>query len=117
MIVIFVVLCHKLIFKEWVKKLQQLTENALTNFKDINTAYPRQIFVYRNDVSFGELQQVSFKELNAMKQAARKFAIDDPYPDFQFMVVQKRVNARFFEFINHNGHGHRSLIVLYNLVI
>ena len=80
-----------------IDQLQNLTENALRNFKAINTVSPQQIFVYRDGVSLGELDAVSKKELLAIRRAALNVSSNYPQPRVQFMVVQKRVNARFFE--------------------
>ena len=91
-----------------IDTLQQSTENAILYFKEINTVYPQQIFVYRDGVSLGELEKVSMKELNAIERAAERVSIDCPNPDIQFMVVQKRVNARFFEM--DNRYNYKSLI-------
>ncbi len=49
-------------------------------------------------VSLGELNKVQKKNSLAVRRAARNVAHDFPDPKIQFMIVQKRVNARFFEF-------------------
>ena len=85
-----------------IEKLQLLAENAITNFHEINGIYPQQIFVYRDGVSLGELDKVARKELNAIRRAAMIISVDFPRPNIEFMVVQKRVNARFFE-QSYNG--------------
>ena len=75
--------------------------------RGINNTDPIEIFIYRDGVSISQLEVVAQNELDAIKTAIRNVGINQ-LPNIEFLVVQKRVNARFFEY-NQNQHFHREL--------
>ena len=103
-----------------IKAMETLMTHALRNFHNINKVPPKQIFVFRDGVSTSQLETVCRSELQAIAQACQKFGphCDRKYtnpeniqpdtnypdlesinvyaPDLEFIVIQKRVNARFF---------------------
>ena len=83
--------------------MRELAEMAFTNFIKKNGASPQQVFVYRDGVSISQLELVSSEELKAIQQAARNVCKDFANPAIQFMIIQKRVNARFFQDIRNNS--------------
>lgn len=61
----------------------------------INHDYPKQIVVYRDGVGDGQMQYVLDHEVPQMKSAFQ--AVVPPIdPKFTMVVVQKRINTRFF---------------------
>ena len=61
----------------------------------VNHAYPGHIVMFRDGVSDGQLQFVKEYEVAQLISAFR--LVEPPFePKFTMVVVQKRINARFF---------------------
>ncbi len=97
-----------------IADIELLTVNALSNFHAVNGLDPRQIFVYRDGVSLGELNAVAECELMAIRRAMTRLNV---VAAIEFMVVQKRVNARFFERIQLNQNEGREVGVRPRVVV
>jgi len=99
-----------------IEKMHELAANALEYFYSVNGVYPVQIFVYRDGVSIAELSAVATKELNAIREACATPRVQQRNGGqrikIEFMVVQKRVNARFFEYMGNNPVGPKPPIVI-----
>uniref|UniRef100_T1IRX1 Uncharacterized protein n=1 Tax=Strigamia maritima TaxID=126957 RepID=T1IRX1_STRMM len=70
---------------------------ALKNYKNLNKKLPSPIFFYRDGVGDGQLPQVREWEINQINRAIE--ALGDPtyQPKLSFIVVNKRINTRFFQ--------------------
>uniref|UniRef100_T1IRX2 Uncharacterized protein n=1 Tax=Strigamia maritima TaxID=126957 RepID=T1IRX2_STRMM len=70
---------------------------ALKNYKNLNKKLPSPIFFYRDGVGDGQLPQVREWEINQINRAIE--ALGDPtyQPKMSFIVVNKRINTRFFQ--------------------
>ncbi len=81
-----------------------LFQNAMQKFKTVNTVYPSQVIIYRDGVASSQMQAVWENELKAIYDAVKSVqkyeeAMENPsecQPKIEFIVVQKRVNARFW---------------------
>jgi len=71
-----------------------LIGNLVRKFKEKNNASPDKIIVYRDGVGDGQLDQLDFYEAERCMDLFKKCQIN---PEFTFIVVQKRINRRFFE--------------------
>ncbi|ETO09063.1 piwi-like protein 2-like isoform 3 [Reticulomyxa filosa] len=76
---------------------------ALNYFKSINGALPDQIIYYRDGVSTSQMAFVKQEEQRAAEYAFEKKYHDRPLPKLEIIIIQKQVNARFFEQAN-DGH-------------
>merc|ERR1719373_799555 len=66
---------------------------AMENFRKVNTVYPKQVIIYRDGVSNTQLEAVAKDEIRPIRSALRKLGATDT--KFEFIVVQKRIVARF----------------------
>lgn len=94
-----------------IEKMELLTINALQHFNVRTGCWPQQILVYRDGVSLGELDAVTESELMAIRRAMTRLHFAAA---IQFMVIQKRVNIRFFEGNQreHNEVGVRPRVIV-----
>jgi aubergine-like protein len=80
--------------QELASSLRQVVGAALEQYKSVNKTLPDRIFVYRDGVGEGQLQQVFEFEVAQFRES---FAASSPgyNPKFTFIVVTKRINTRF----------------------
>jgi len=69
--------------------------NAIDLFKENDKKYPKQIVLFRDGVGDGQLLYAIEHEVSQLLSAFK--CIDSTYePQFTMVVVQKRINTRFF---------------------
>lgn len=94
--------------EELVNGLIASMEASLTAYKLNNGAYPERIIVFRDGVGDGQLQSVQTYEIPQLKLAFKR--VDVSYkPLLTFVVVQKRINSKFFKIVP-NKTGPESLV-------
>ncbi|XP_031622397.1 protein argonaute-3-like [Contarinia nasturtii] len=82
--------------EELVHGLVVSLQHALQYYKKVNNnQLPRKIIIFRDGVGDGQLRAVKDYELAQLKQACSTMS-EDYNPPFTFVVVQKRINARFY---------------------
>lgn len=81
--------------EELVNGLIASMEAALTAFKSHNGYYPDRVIMFRDGVGDGQLPFVQTYEVPQIKQAFKRV---DPEckPHLTFVIVQKRINSKFF---------------------
>ncbi|KAG8037434.1 hypothetical protein G9C98_005644, partial [Cotesia typhae] len=84
--------------QEIIKHLEEIIYNQLKIYTESNAKKkPEKIFFYRDGVSEGQFPQVMHFELQAIKNACRRFGQPNRYePKITFFVVQKRHHIRLF---------------------
>ncbi|CAD6208455.1 GSCOCT00014004001.2-RA-CDS [Cotesia congregata] len=84
--------------QEIILQLEQIVYNQLKIFAaNAGGRKPEKIFYYRDGVSEGQFPQVMHFELQAIRNACRKFGQPEKYePKITFLVVQKRHHIRLF---------------------
>ncbi|XP_053593614.1 protein argonaute-2 [Microplitis demolitor] len=83
--------------QEIILQLEEIVFDQLNIFKKNTGRRPEKIFYYRDGVSEGQFPQVMHFELQAMRNACRRFGQPDKYePKITFLVVQKRHHIRLF---------------------
>lgn len=81
--------------EELVNGLTISMEEALRTYKKFNGQHPERIILYRDGVGDGQLDFVRQFEIPQFKAAFKR--IDKDYnPKLTFVVVQKRINVKFF---------------------
>lgn len=81
--------------EELINGLSFCFESALKCYENKNNFLPDSIIVYRDGVSEGQLDHVRNYEIEQFRKTMKK--IDPHYnPKLTFIVVQKRVNTKFF---------------------
>lgn len=94
--------------EELVNGLIASMESSLTAFKAFNGYYPDRIIIYRDGVGDGQLPLVQNYEVPQFKIAIKR--VDPDYkPLLTFIVVQKRINSKFFRVVP-NKQGAESLV-------
>lgn len=84
--------------EELVNGLTASMGAALRAYKNFNKEYPDRIILYRDGVGDGQLDFVKQYEIPQFKEAFK--AIGDDYnPKLTFVVVQKRINTKFFKIV------------------
>ena len=69
---------------------------ALTAYYTYNNFYPERIIVYRDGVGDGQLRYIEEFEIPQMKSGCKHVAADYA-PPLTYIVVQKRINTKFFQ--------------------
>jgi len=88
--------------QEIIDDCKRFFGNALDNFKKVNGIYPAQLVIYRDGVSSTQLEAVYQQEINSIYQAFSQCQIPkNQFPRILFVVVQKRVVARFINKMNY----------------
>lgn len=81
--------------QELVATLKLCLLECLKKYQDNNQQYPQQIVLYRDGVGDGQLQIAIEHEVSQLASAFK--CISPTYePQFTMVVVQKRINTRFF---------------------
>lgn len=75
--------------------LKRCMTGALSRYKQVNGKLPERIIVFRDGVGDGQLEMVKGYEIKQMWDCMRAAGYPKK-PAFSFIVVKKRVNARFF---------------------
>lgn len=85
--------------QELAYNLTVTVKSACDHFYRVNGAYPKRIVIYRDGVSDGQLPLVMQSEIPQVQKA---FTLIDPKynPLLSYIIVKKRVNARFFADMN-----------------
>jgi eukaryotic translation initiation factor 2C len=85
---------------EMISDLKAMFTIALGAFSKKNRIPPKRIFLFRDGVSEGELEQVASLEIQAIKEAIDQFWVKHKLPSAKpcltFIVVGKRHHIRFF---------------------
>lgn len=82
----------------------QMTMKAIECYKDIHGSLPEKVLVYRDGVGDGQLQFVIDHEVDQLKEVLEKIYEGQPVR-MAFVVVTKRINARFFSGMNNPPAG------------
>lgn len=84
--------------EELVNGLTASMQSALTKFKVFNKYLPDTIILYRDGVGNGQLNYVKEYEIGQFKNAFKTF--EPGYnPKLTFVIVQKRINTKFFRVV------------------
>lgn len=81
--------------EELVNGLTAAMESALTKFKVFNNFLPDTVILYRDGVGNGQFEFVKGYEIQQFKDAFKRVA-PDYSPKLTFIIVQKRINSKFF---------------------
>ncbi|XP_039273647.1 piwi-like protein 1 [Styela clava] len=81
---------------EMIDGLKRCFSGALKKYHRDNGQLPGKIFVFRDGVGDGQLETVREHEVPQMLQCLELPETPDYKPNFAYIVVKKRVNARFF---------------------
>lgn len=84
--------------EELINGLISSMERSLRNFMQNNSNLPDRIIIYRDGVGDGCLKHVENYEIPQFKAACEKFQPGFS-PKITFIVVQKRINHKFFKFV------------------
>jgi len=79
--------------QELIDVLKMCIGTLVNQYKKHNECYPSQVIVYRDGVGDGQLDHVSIHEAGQLESLFKSFGFE---PEFAFIVVQKRINRRFF---------------------
>lgn len=93
--------------EELINGLMVCFEAALLCYYDENKCYPDSVVMYRDGVGQGQLAHVQKTEILLLKKAMAKIS-PDCKPKLTFVVVQKRVNEKFFKEVNNNKYDNAS---------
>lgn len=81
---------------ELIDGLKRCMNGALKKYFEINNKMPAKVFVFRDGVGDGQLEMVREHEVPQMLQCLEVPDHPEYKPSFSYVVVKKRVNARFF---------------------
>lgn len=70
---------------------------ALVSFRATHGVLPDRIIFYRDGVGEGQIEYVHKYELSKLQQIIAQNYKNQEQPRFGFVIVSKRINARFFE--------------------
>lgn len=88
---------------EMVANIDRYLTEALQMYKNIHKCLPERIVMYRDGVGEGQIATVEAQEVNPIiKTLERIYASEKATPKFAYIIVNKRVNARFFKKTGHN---------------
>ncbi|XP_076817486.1 piwi-like protein 1 isoform X1 [Clavelina lepadiformis] len=81
---------------ELIDGLKRCMMGALAKFRQMNGCLPMRIIIFRDGVGDGQLEMVKDHEIPQLLQCLQSDQSQDYKPNVTFVVVKKRVNARFF---------------------
>ncbi|KAI8621752.1 Piwi domain-containing protein [Chytriomyces sp. MP71] len=84
-----------------IQHLCDMIIEQMQHFHGIHKFLPQRLLVYRDGVSEGQLQEVSMREINAIKLALRHLEISNC--KVTFVIVTKRHSFRFFPVDQRDG--------------
>lgn len=82
----------------------QLAKQAIINYQELHKELPKMIIVYRDGVGDGQIQFVIDHELTQLKKVTKEL-YEDVKVKMAFLIVTKRINARFFQGPNNPKAG------------
>ncbi|XP_039311790.1 protein argonaute-2 isoform X2 [Solenopsis invicta] len=82
--------------EEMILDLEEIILNQLCIYRRETGSDPKRIIYYRDGVSEGQLPQVMYYEINAIKKAIKRFKKDQSNIEVTCLVVQKRHHVRLF---------------------
>lgn len=89
--------------QEMVEYLEEMMEERLKGYLDINRTLPTKIIVYRDGVSEGQYETVLAEELPAIQKACKKCYPASRKAKISIIVVGKRHHTRFYPTQNKDG--------------
>ncbi|KAI1284890.1 Piwi-like protein 1 [Halotydeus destructor] len=93
--------------EEMSNNFAQNFAEGLKRYHEVNGKLPLRIVVYRDGVSDGQIPHVYDYEMTQIKEAIRRIAGQEDIK-LSFVIVTKRVNARFFERTSPTDTGNPS---------
>lgn len=84
--------------QEIIDHTKQLFISAMENFRKVNKTFPKQVIIYRDGVSNTQLEAVAKDEIAPIRAGLRQIGATDT--KFLFVIVQKRIVARFINQVN-----------------
>ena len=86
---------------EMVDNLNLYLDEALKCYKKIIGAYPEKIVMYRDGVGEGQIDTVQHQEVDPICRTLKRIYGNSEEVKFAYIIVNKRVNARFFKKTAH----------------
>ncbi|CAG2180514.1 unnamed protein product, partial [Oppiella nova] len=71
-------------------------QEGIKRYFEVNRQFPKRVLIYRDGVGDGMIQHVFEYELKAVQSGLKKMYPEGEIPQLAFVIVTKRVNARFF---------------------
>ena len=90
--------------EELVNGLVSSMESAVNKYRDFNGSNPECVIIYRDGVGNGQLDFVNDYEIPQFKSAFKRIS-PDYNPKLTFIIVQKRINTKFFRAAPNNPNG------------
>lgn len=81
--------------EELTPELGGCLSKALQAYGNANKKLPDKIFIYRDGVGDGQIEHVKQEEIQVLRRVFKQFR-QDYNPKLCFVIVSKRVNAKFF---------------------
>ena len=75
-------------------QMEKAIITAAANFNEAAGTWPQRIIVYRDGVSFSQMQAILSHEVAQVRSGLKSL---DVQPELIYVIVNKRVNARFFK--------------------
>lgn len=75
---------------------------AIKKYYDLNKALPDRVVIYRDGVGEGQIEHVYEYEVGQIKKVFSDLGPSAANIKLAFIIVTKRINARFFEKINNH---------------
>lgn len=102
---------------EMVQNLDIYLKKAIEMYKRLCKALPERIIMYRDGVGEGQVPTVTEQEVNPIRKTLERiYALEGSKPNFAYIIVNKRVNARFFKKTPHQYVNPRPGTVIDNTV-
>lgn len=81
-----------------VESIDRYFVEACRMYKEICNELPDRIVLYRDGVGEGQIKVIEEQEIRPILDTlTRIYAVENRTPKFAYIVVNKRVNARFFK--------------------
>lgn len=88
---------------EMVQNLDRYLGEACKQYKELHKELPDRIVMYRDGVGEGQIKTVEAQEVNPIiNLLERIYKQEGKTPKFAYIIVNKRVNARFFKKVGRN---------------
>merc|ERR1719479_558082 len=99
--------------QEIIDALKVAFTESLLEYHKVNNQYPKDIVIFRDGVSDGQMELVEKHEAEQFMAAIAEVASKTPssggskealyHPGFSFIIVQKRINTRLFNVAPNGG--------------
>ncbi|XP_050425877.1 piwi-like protein Ago3 [Adelges cooleyi] len=89
--------------QELIRAIHEAFHKVLQKWKAKNGELPQRIIIYRDGVSDGDLKQVQEMEIRDLEADFKEYP-GGYFPKITFIVVQKRINSRVFQFMGENKY-------------